>query len=56
MTFKASIAIEVVKNDRLYTFLVPNGSPYEDIHEVMGEMKEALIQKAQEVAQEEQPV
>ena len=42
MNVRNFVSLEVVKNERPYSFLIPYNSPYEEAAEVLGEMVAGL--------------
>ncbi len=51
MSIRAMISFDVMKEERLYHVLIPNGSPFQEARDVLNEVMQAL--DAQEKADKE---
>lgn len=54
MNESVTFEFSIVKNDRLYRFLLQPGSPWEEMDEVLNEFKEKLDLKRQEAVKAEE--
>lgn len=57
MAIRAMISFDVIKGERLYHVLIPNGSPFQEAKDVLNEIIESLSaqEKADQEAREAQP-
>jgi hypothetical protein len=51
MNLKSCVAIEITKNDRLYTFVMPVGSPFGEAYDVAYEVLNKIAELARDGAQ-----
>ena len=51
MNLKSCIAIEITKNDRLYTFVMPVGSPFGEAYDVSYEILNKIAELAKNGAE-----
>lgn len=57
MAIKAYVSVEVVKNERVYTFSIPVGAPYGEAYDAAAEVKQSvfdLLQKSLEIDKQQE--
>ena len=52
---KNQLVLEVVKENRNYTFVMENNSPLGEIHDALSEMKDFIIKQILEIQAKEKP-
>jgi hypothetical protein len=52
---KQTVILEVVKQDRVYTMILPNNAPLGELHDVIFQMRSFVIEKINESINAEKP-
>jgi hypothetical protein len=52
---KQSVMLEVKKEDRIYTLLLPPNCPLGEVHDVIYQMRTFIVEKVVEAQKQDQP-
>jgi hypothetical protein len=52
---KQAAILEVVKEDRIYTMILPNNAPLGELHDVLFQMRSFVVEKINEAVNADKP-
>jgi hypothetical protein len=55
MNIRAYVELEIEKNGKVYRFMIPNGSPFVEAHEVTLEFSQAVLDLEKKSLEVQQP-